>query len=343
MRRRRSMTIAGAVAAAFGVVLLGSTGAGADGTSFGTPGPSTFTVPSGVCSVNVNALGAAGGSTFNQSGMLLGSGGNGAQAGGTVPVTPGESLGVNVGGPGDNAGGPTPVSPAGGTNGGGAGGAGFVVGASGAGGGGASDVRQASGGSGCLPPCQTVTPPSRPGSTLGDRVIVAGGGGGGGNSAPGTGTGGAGGATNAATPSGAGTDGSGLGPGGPGTGGQAGASGGAPGTGGASVIIGGGGSNGSPGATGTGGAGGDGDFLAGAGGGGGGGAVGGGGGGGGGFIAGGGGGGGGGSSLTGPTVSNASTTPGVNPGTGSVSVTFTPTAQPACAVSTGVGGIRLTG
>jgi hypothetical protein len=340
MRGRRAMTIAGAVAAAFGVALLGSTGAGADGTSFGTPGPSTFTVPSGVCSVNVNALGAAGGSTFDQAGTQNSTGGNGGQAGGTLPVTPGESLGINVGGPGGNAGGATPVTPAGGTNGGGAGGAGFILGPDGAGGGGASDVRQAPGGSGCLPPCQTVTPPSRPGSTLGDRVVVAGGGGGAGNSAPGTGTGGAGGATNAATPSGAGTNGSHAGPGGPGTGGQAGASGGAPGTGG-SGFMGGGGSDGSPGTTGTGGAGGAGDIVAGAGGGGGGGAVGGGGGGGGGFIAGGGGGGGGGSSLTGPTVSNASTTPGVNPGSGSVSVTFTPTAQPACVVV--VGTVRLTG
>ena len=31
--------------------------AGADSSNFGTPGPSTFTVPSGVCAVNVNAFG----------------------------------------------------------------------------------------------------------------------------------------------------------------------------------------------------------------------------------------------------------------------------------------------
>src|ERR1700730_14472267 len=138
-----AMAVTAAVSLAVGVAGLAT--AGADSSNFGTPGPTTFTVPSGVCAVNVNALGAAGGSTLGPAGTVLDAGGNGGQASGTVPVTPGEQLGVNVGGLGGNLPFLATTTPAGGTNGGGAGGTGFIPAASGAGGGGASDVRQAAG------------------------------------------------------------------------------------------------------------------------------------------------------------------------------------------------------
>ncbi len=99
----------------------------------------TWTVPAGVTSVQVSAIGAQGGDSY---------GGLGSEVVATVPVIPGQAMVVVVGGAGGN--GP------GGYNGGGSGGAG---GNNGTGGGGASDVRLG-------------------GLTLADRVVVAGGGGG---------------------------------------------------------------------------------------------------------------------------------------------------------------------
>jgi len=105
----------------------------------------TWIVPAGVTSVYVEAVGANGG---------LGSGASrgGARVQGTLAVTPGETLAINVGGGG--AGGAS--GAAGGWNGGGNG-----QGTYGGGGGGATDLRQS-------------------GSAVVNRVIVAGGGGGGG-------------------------------------------------------------------------------------------------------------------------------------------------------------------
>lgn len=117
----------------------------------------TYTVPTGVTSIQIEANGAQGGGTY---------GGNGGKAIGTLPVTPGAVLQVYVGGK------PTAQLGAGGFNGGGAtlvlpcgGGDGWP-------GGGASDVRTT--------------------ASLNDRIIVAGGGGGQGWS---NGVGGAGGGT----------------------------------------------------------------------------------------------------------------------------------------------------
>lgn len=113
-----------------------------------TGGEQTFTVPAGVTSLEAVATGGSGGSA-------AGAGGSAALVTGTVSVTPGETLYVEVGGNGQD-GGPDGNSGAssGGFNGGGAGGAG---------GGGASDVR---------------TSPAVDGLSPDDRLIVAGGGGG---------------------------------------------------------------------------------------------------------------------------------------------------------------------
>lgn len=139
------------------LVVWGWPGAGVAGavvaptTTFSLPGSYPFTVPAGVSSVTVTAVGAAGG----QGGCTGGGGGQGALLTATVPVSGGEVLDVLVGGTGANgscAGGDSPGGVGGGGNapngGGGGGGASalgtsiaqgfgslFVVGAGGGGGG----------------------------------------------------------------------------------------------------------------------------------------------------------------------------------------------------------------
>jgi len=107
-----------------------------------------WTVPAGVVSITVTALGAQGGTVGSATG------GKGGQAKATIPVTPSESLNIYVGGEGTR----TLSTTTGGFNGGGG------VDAYGSGyagtGGGASDVRR--------------------GTDLSDRLIVAAAGGGGG-------------------------------------------------------------------------------------------------------------------------------------------------------------------
>lgn len=112
-----------------------------------TGGPDTFTVPSGVGTVTIEAWGAQG----NTSGTGV-TGGLGGYATGSLTVTPGQVLNLYVGG------GAT-ASTTGGYNGGGNAGAVGCPQAFGGGGGGASDVRVG-------------------GTALTDRVIVAAGGGG---------------------------------------------------------------------------------------------------------------------------------------------------------------------
>lgn len=115
--------------------------------TFGETGaPATWTVPVGVTSATFALYGAEGGA-----GGPDAPGGLGAEISGTLPVTPGQTLQVNVGGAGGSGGG---------YNGGGAGGV-SPAGTPGAGGGGATDVRSGAFG-------------------LGDRLLVAAGGGGGG-------------------------------------------------------------------------------------------------------------------------------------------------------------------
>ena len=103
----------------------------------------TWTVPAGVTSVTVDARGAQGGTSS------YGTGGNGGRIQATLPVTPGQTLYINVGGQGSMS--------AAGWNGGGAPYSSGITG----GGGGATDIRIG-------------------GTALTDRKIVAGGGGGGG-------------------------------------------------------------------------------------------------------------------------------------------------------------------
>lgn len=138
-----------------------------------------FSVPSGVTSIDVVAIGGRGGGSG-------GLGGFGAVASATLAVTPGQVLYVDVGGNGEAGGNPDafPVDMTfgkGGFNGGSDGGGGgspllVLYGSGGGGGGGASDVR-------ALP----RTPPS-----LGARLVVAGGGGGAGSAGDGGGAGSAG-------------------------------------------------------------------------------------------------------------------------------------------------------
>jgi Bacterial Ig-like domain (group 3)/Bacterial Ig-like domain (group 1) len=279
------------------VAALPGPAAHADSTvSFTTPGESPFTVPAGVTSLHVVAIGGGGAAGNFDSG---GSAGSGTTVAADIPVTPGASLFVEVGG---NA-----TGPSAGAGGGGAGSP------SSGGGGGASDLRTCS-----------VTAADCP--TLGmaqdPRLVVAAGGGGGAVGGAITGGGGGGGGFGTATcnPGTPGTEGGGPVPGGGGGGGGCGG--------------GGGGGTGTPGAqtTGPGGAGvagaGAGAGLRG-GGGGGSGFFGGGGGGSGGAGSGGGGGGGGGSSF----VESGATNVSMVAATASPSVTITYAAPVSPAVS----------
>jgi hypothetical protein len=136
-----------------------------------------FTVPQGVTSLHVVAVGGRGGAGADSGAA----GGFGALATSDVSVTPGQVLYIEVGGNGSDGCckegmGPGPGGE-GGFNGGGAGGTG---GPGGGGGGGASDVR---------------TMPLTATGSLGSRLVVAAGGGGGGAPASGgTGVGGTAGA-----------------------------------------------------------------------------------------------------------------------------------------------------
>jgi hypothetical protein len=146
--------------------------------TYNPAGEDTFTVPFGVTTVHVAAIGGKGGA---------GSGGGVGGAAGNVSadltVTPGQILYIENGGNGQDG---SPSSPgAGGINGGGPGGGGIGAG----GGGGASDVR--------------TSPRSIPNS-LNTRLIVGAGGGGGGSGGSGAGNGGSAGSAGSPGPGGAG-------------------------------------------------------------------------------------------------------------------------------------------
>ncbi|MFB0630570.1 Ig-like domain-containing protein [Streptomyces sp. AB3(2024)] len=190
----------------------------------------SFTVPAGVTQVGFDAKGASGGagtSLFNPGGT----GAAGAEVTGSLAVTPGQTLQVNVGGAGGN--GTQGGSPGTGGFNGGANGGGTVDGQNtGGGGGGASDVRSGT-------------------FDLASRQVTAGGGaGGGGGGGDGVGGGGgAGGQSGADGTAGAGGGGAGGGGATPTTPGAAGGNGGpgvlgTGGTGGTSLQGGGGGGGG---------------------------------------------------------------------------------------------------
>ncbi len=114
-----------------------------------TGGISTWTVPCGVTSINITAYGAQGGNGATGGNNATGGfGGLGGAVQATMSVTPGQVLNIFVGGAG--------TQPTGGFNGGGNGGS-----TNAGGGGGATDIRIN-------------------GTSLNERVLVAGGGGGGG-------------------------------------------------------------------------------------------------------------------------------------------------------------------
>lgn len=182
-RRPRPRYVAvAAIAALIPAWMLSSPGSRVVTSFEFTGSPQEYVVPSGICRIRIDAVGAAGGGQGGTSGVP----GAGARATATLVVQPGETLRVRVGGWGGDAEGPTPG--AGGWNGGGAGGEALGgedgrAGKAGSGGGGATDVR-------------------RGGDGLEHRIIVAGGGSGGaggGIGGPiGTGGGNAGGLTGAA-------------------------------------------------------------------------------------------------------------------------------------------------
>src|SRR5450432_535653 len=164
-RAMRGIVAAGAVGAA----LAGWTSAAqATTVNFSPTGAEqVFTVPSGVTTLQVVAIGARGGTG---AGATSG-GGFGGLVTGDVAVSPGQSIYVEVGG--NCANGETGNAGAGGFNGGGAGGnsGDLTFGNGGGGGGGASDIRTASLSGGV--------------SSLSTRIIIAAGGGGSGGGASG--------------------------------------------------------------------------------------------------------------------------------------------------------------
>jgi hypothetical protein len=148
-----------------------------------TAGQYGFTVPPGITSIHVHAVGAAG-SPGHLTAQQLTAGGRGADVVADLAVSPGAALSVFVGGTGTCATNRPAVS--GGFNGGGIVWAcGAADGSAGGGGGGASDVRTSA-------------------SDLSSRLIVAGGGGGGGSGANGGAAGQPGGAVSTCSPAGAG-------------------------------------------------------------------------------------------------------------------------------------------
>jgi len=151
---RRAALALSVLLGAAGAVALGATPAfaGPLSVTYTGPGAHDWTVPPGITSVTLSAIGGAGGNA----GPWSGAGGAGAHVTETLAVTPGAVLHVHVGGDGANW---ANGAAAGGANGGGAGAGSGDYGAGA--GGGATDVRLA-------------------GDDLTNRVLVAAGGGGGG-------------------------------------------------------------------------------------------------------------------------------------------------------------------
>jgi hypothetical protein len=191
---RVAAVLLGGVATAVGLAGVGSaaspcgsagvlsTSGAAQTCTYTSTGQDTFTVPAGVSSLHVVAVGGLGG------GREAHPGGFGAQVSADVPVQSGASLYVEVAGNGGPANAGTDSAPGsggpGGSNGGGAGGNGGAAtqgtgGFGGGGGGGATDLR---------------TAPASAGLSPDPRLLVAGGGGSAANGAAGAGTGGAAGA-----------------------------------------------------------------------------------------------------------------------------------------------------
>lgn len=164
-RQTRLAILAATVIVAGGAVSMTATAAGAaaptsETKTFGYTGAEqSFVVPAGVTSIEVSAIGGSGAAAENTS-IGASKGGQGAQVDGSLAVTPGSTLYVEVGGNG--------TLSAGGFNGGGFSSPPFAE--TPGGGGGATDIRTS--------PCGSTCPGTT--TSLGSRLIVAGGGGGGG-------------------------------------------------------------------------------------------------------------------------------------------------------------------
>jgi Glycine rich protein len=150
--------LAHALAAALAGLCIWAAPAAADTVVFNyTGGEQTFTVPAGNSSIQVTAIGASG----ENGGLSLTTSGRGARVSGTLAVTPGQILYVEVGGVGTEWFGDGSTPGGGGFNGGGDT---YLSGSNPSGGGGASDVR--------------TRPRSDGPQSLSSRLLVAGGGGG---------------------------------------------------------------------------------------------------------------------------------------------------------------------
>jgi hypothetical protein len=153
----RSLRRTAAGAGAIGALLVAAAPVAAQSPvtqTYTSTTPTSFTVPTGVTSLTVQAIGGTGGNAIGPGGAVVASGGQGRVVNATIPVTPGEVLWIVVGAPGANA-----TQPFGG-----------------GGGGGASDIRT----------CQPGTSSCANGAgSLQTRLVVAGGGGGAGGSAAG--------------------------------------------------------------------------------------------------------------------------------------------------------------
>jgi hypothetical protein len=188
-RANARRAVARVLGVAVGLVVWAWPGAGLAGASvtttvnFTSPGVYSFTVPAGVSSLSVTAIGGAGGSSVF--GGCTSAGGEGASVSATLPVSAGEQLQAGVGAVGGNA-------PCGGGTSGGAGGAG-----GGASGGNAASQIPGAGGGGAS---SLGLPALSPG--FNSLLVVAGGGGGAGGLY--TGTGGNAGAAGASTNAGGG-------------------------------------------------------------------------------------------------------------------------------------------
>jgi len=157
-----------------------------------TGGEQTYTVPAGVHSIHVVAIGARGGRGEDRAGTgeFGGSGGLGDRLEADLAVEPGQLLFVEVGGNGGDGGALVKNPGVGGFNGGGKSSSSVSFSGAGGGGGGATDIRTCSMSSTSCPQAQ---------DTLSSRLLVAGGGGGGSEQGRGTqATGGEGGDAGAA-------------------------------------------------------------------------------------------------------------------------------------------------
>jgi hypothetical protein len=134
-------------------LLASATAATAATQTVTTAGETQFTVPAGVTSLQVRAIGGSGGNAISGGGSVMQSGGQGRLVTATIPVTPGEVLWLEVGADGRNG-----------------------RGLAGAGGGGATDVRTCS---------AAAASCASGGTTLQSRLLIAGGGGGAGGSSAG--------------------------------------------------------------------------------------------------------------------------------------------------------------